>query len=69
MLITVGSYVLLKSDSLTIYQKAVGVGVDVKLVDVHGMFHVYPIMSKNAPEGKQPWNASWEFMNTNLNER
>jgi acetyl esterase/lipase len=55
MLLTTGSYELLESDCLAIYESALESGVSVRLVDAYGMFHVYPIIAPDTPEGKEAW--------------
>lgn len=67
LLLTVGGWELLESDSLTIYEKAQAAGVDAHLINAHGMFHVYPVMAQSTPEGKAAWDAFESFMAAHLN--
>lgn len=62
MLILVGSYEVLESDSITIYKKAIDAGVDAKLIDQYGMFHVYPFMYNLTPESRSAWKEIEKFM-------
>lgn len=61
MLLTVGGYELMESDSLTIYEKARAAGVDARLIDAHGMFHVYPL-TYFLPESRAAWSAMEAFI-------
>lgn len=55
MLIQVGTYEILESDSQTVYEKAKAAGVDVKLTRYNGMFHVFQMAGKMLPESKAAW--------------
>ncbi|MCQ2982991.1 MAG: alpha/beta hydrolase, partial [Treponemataceae bacterium] len=55
MLIQVGSFEVLQSDSETIYQKARNAGVDATLSVFNGMYHVFQQAGEFIPEGKKAW--------------
>ena len=63
MLIQVGSYEVIESDSLTIYEKAKNVGVDVRLTRYFGMFHDFQMLFNIFPESKAAWNEVENFIN------
>lgn len=61
MLIQVGTWEMLESDSLTVYKKAKKAHVNATLEKYPGMFHVfqmYPIL----PESKHAWKKIGEFI-------
>jgi acetyl esterase/lipase len=62
MLLQVGTYEVLESDSITIYEKALASGVDVTLTRYHGMFHVFQMTGDLLPEGRQAWDEVEEFL-------
>lgn len=55
MLIQVGSYEMLLSDSERVAQKAKEAGVKVKLSVYEGMFHVFQMAMRLMPESQQAW--------------
>lgn len=61
MLIQVGTWEMLESDSIAVYKKAKKAGVNAKLEKYPGMFHVfqmYPIL----PESRYAWKKIGEFI-------
>jgi acetyl esterase/lipase len=62
MLLQVGTYEVLESDSITIYEKARESGVDVTLTRYHGMFHVFQMAGDLLPEGREAWDEVEEFL-------
>lgn len=54
MLIQVGGYEILKSDSYTVAEKAKAEGCDVTIAEYRGMFHVFQTMG-NFREAKMAW--------------
>ncbi len=63
MLIQVGTFEVLQSDSQTIYQKARNAGVDVTLTEFNGMYHVFQQAGDFIPEGKKAWKEIESFCN------
>lgn len=63
MLIQVGIYELLLSDSETIYEKAKKSGVNVILSPYNGMYHVFLQVGNLIPEGKKAWKEIKDFCN------
>lgn len=61
MLIQVGTFEVLLSDSQTIYEKATASGVNAKLSAYHGMYHVFQQVGDFIPEGKKAWKEITEF--------
>lgn len=61
MLIQVGTFEVLLSDSETIYEKAKSCGVDVKLSTFNGMYHVFQQAGDFIPEGKKAWKEIADF--------
>lgn len=62
MLIQVGTYEVLESDSLTVYKKAAMQGVDVRLTRYEGMFHVFQLFGNIIPESRLAWTQVEEFL-------
>ena len=62
MLIQVGSYEMLLSDSVTVAEKAKKAGVKVKLSIYKGMFHVFQMGLRMMPESKEAWKEVEEFL-------
>ena len=62
MLIQVGSYEMLLSDSLTAAQKAKEAGVKVRLSVYEGMFHVFQMAMLLMPESKRAWAEVGKFI-------
>lgn len=62
MLIQVGTWEVLESDSLTVYQKAKAKGVDVTLTRYEGMFHVFQMGGDLIPESKTAWQEVESFI-------
>jgi acetyl esterase/lipase len=54
MLIQVGTYEVLESDAVTVFEKAKTAQVDVTLTRYEGMFHVFQCLP-NLPESKLAW--------------
>ena len=63
MLIQVGSYEMLLSDSERVADKAKEAGVKVKLSVYEGMFHVFQMAMLLMPESKQAWTEIKRFLN------
>lgn len=61
MLIQVGSYEMLLSDSLLVAEKAKEAGVLVKLSIYEGMFHVFQMGAKLMPESMKAWTEVGKF--------
>ena len=61
MLIQVGSYEMLLSDSLLVAEKAKKAGVLVKLSIYEGMFHVFQMGAKLMPESMKAWTEVGKF--------
>lgn len=55
MLIQVGSYEMLLSDSVDVAAKARGQGVKVRLSIYDGMFHIFQMAAKMLPESRKAW--------------
>lgn len=62
MLIQVGSYEMLLSDSERVADKAKEAGVKVKLSVYEGMFHVFQMAYLNIPESKKAWMEVGKFL-------
>jgi acetyl esterase/lipase len=62
MLMQVGSYEVLESDSITVYEKAKNDGVDVRLTRYYGMFHDFQMLFNLLPESKKAWNEVEDFI-------
>lgn len=69
MLIQVGSYEVIESDSLTVYEKAKNVNVDVRLTRYFGMFHDFQMLFNLFPESKVAWNEVQMFINEMYNQK
>jgi acetyl esterase/lipase len=69
MLIQVGSYEVIESDSLTVYDKAKKVGVDVRLTRYYGMFHDFQMLFNLFPESKAAWKEAQLFVNEMFEEQ
>ena len=63
MLIQVGSFEVLESDSITVYEKAKSKNVDVRLTRYYGMFHDFQMLFNLFPESKSAWNEVELFIN------
>ncbi|MCQ2586064.1 MAG: alpha/beta hydrolase [Treponema sp.] len=63
MLIQVGTWEVLQSDSETIFENAKQNGVDVKLQEYEGMYHVFQQVGDLIPESKQAWKEIELFLN------
>ncbi len=63
MLIQVGSWEVLLSDSEMVYEKAIAKNVDAKLSVFEGMYHVFQQAGEFMPEGKKAWKEIEEFLN------
>lgn len=63
MLIQVGTWEVLQSDSETIFENAKQNGVDVKLQEYEGMYHVFQQAGDFIPESKQAWKEIELFLN------
>ncbi|MBO5607744.1 MAG: alpha/beta hydrolase fold domain-containing protein [Treponema sp.] len=62
MLIQVGTWEVLESDSDTIYLKARDCGVDVTLSKYRGMWHVFQQTADFVPEAKKAWKEVGNFL-------
>jgi acetyl esterase/lipase len=62
MLIQVGTYEVLESDSVTLYEKAKKVGVDARLTKYEGMFHTFQLFGEALPESKNAWKEVEEYL-------
>ncbi len=62
MLIQVGSYEMLLSDSVLVAEKAKRAGVKVRLSVYEGMFHVFQMAMLLIPESKQAWREVGKFL-------
>ena len=61
MLIQVGSYEMLLSDSVSVAAKARQQGVKVRLSIYDGMFHVFQMAAKMLPESRRAWVEIGKF--------
>ena len=68
MLIQVGSYEMLLSDSVSVAAKAREQGVKVRLSIYEGMFHVFQMAAKMLPESRRAWVEIGKFMDVLLRE-
>lgn len=62
MLIQVGSYEMLLSDSVSVAAKARQQGVKVRLSVYDGMFHVFQMAAKMLPESRRAWAEIGKFI-------
>lgn len=62
MLIQVGSYEMLLSDSLLVAEKAKRAGVKVRLSVYEGMFHVFQMAMLLIPESRKAWREAGKFL-------
>lgn len=62
MLVQVGSYEMLLSDSVDMVEKAKEAGVKVRLSVYDGMFHVFQMAAKMLPESKRAWMEIGKFI-------
>ena len=67
MLIQVGTWEVLESDSLTVCQKARASGVAVTLTEYEGMFHVFQMSGDLIPEGHAAWQEVEGFVTQFIN--
>lgn len=63
MLMQVGNYEVLLSDTLTVADKAKKDNVDIKLSVYDGMFHVFQMCGDLIPESKAAWDEIQQFIN------
>lgn len=63
MLIQVGTFEILLSDSETVYEKAKAAGVDANFTAYEGMYHVFQQAGNFIPEVKRAWKEIAEFCN------
>jgi acetyl esterase/lipase len=68
MLIQVGSYEMLLSDSVSVAAKAREQGVKVRLSIYDGMFHIFQMAAKMLPESKKAWVEIGKFINVLTND-
>lgn len=68
MLIQVGSYEMLLSDSVSVAAKAREQGVKVRLSIYDGMFHIFQMAMLLLPESKKAWMEIGKFIEILLNE-
>lgn len=62
MLIQCGSYETSKSDAITLYCKALKVGIDVQFTEYYGMFHNFQYMVPSLKESKAAWKEIANFI-------
>lgn len=62
MLIQVGTYEMLESDAITIYQKMKAKGNQVTLTRYPGMFHMFQMVGNIIPEAKNSWVEIGDFI-------
>lgn len=68
MLIQVGSYEMLLSDSVSVAAKARVQGVKVRLSIYEGMFHIFQMAMLLLPESKKAWVEIGKFIEVLLND-
>lgn len=68
MLIQVGSYEMLLSDSVSVAAKAREQGVKVRLSIYDGMFHIFQMAAKMLPESKRAWVEIGKFIDVLTND-
>lgn len=68
MLIQVGSYEMLLSDSVSVAAKAREQGVKVHLSIYEGMFHLFQMAAKLLPESKRAWVEIGKFIDVLTND-
>lgn len=68
MLLQVGSYEMLLSDSVDVAAKAREQGVKVHLSIYEGMFHLFQMAAKMLPESKRAWIEIGRFIDVLLND-
>ncbi|MDD6057436.1 MAG: alpha/beta hydrolase [Clostridiales bacterium] len=68
MLIQVGSYEMLLSDSVSVAAKAREQGVKVRLSIYDGMFHIFQMAAKMLPESKRAWVEIGKFIDILTND-
>lgn len=68
MLIQVGSYEMLLSDSVSVAAKAREQGVKVRLSIYDGMFHIFQMAAKMLPESQRAWVEIGKFMDVLTND-
>ena len=68
MLLQVGSYEMLLSDSVDVAAKARAQGVKVRLSIYEGMFHVFQMAAKMLPESKKAWVEIGKFIDVLTND-
>lgn len=64
MLIQVGGYEMLLSDSVGVAAKARGQGCRVRLSIYEGMFHIFQMAAKLLPESRKAWVEIGRFIGT-----
>lgn len=68
MLLQVGSYEMLLSDSVSVAAKAREQGVRVRLSIYDGMFHLFQMAAKMLPESKRAWIEIGKFIDVLTND-
>ena len=68
MLIQVGSYEMLRDDSVLVAQKAKKQGVKVRLSVYEGMFHVFQMSKFLIPESRDAWKEIRQYLKIICNE-
>lgn len=68
MLLQVGSYEMLLSDSVNVAAKAREQGVKVRLSIYEGMFHIFQMAAKLLPESKKAWIEAGKFIDVLTND-
>lgn len=66
MLIQVGSYEMLLSDSVLVAEKAKKAGVKVRLSIYEGMFHIFQMAMRMIPESRKAWKEVGHFLDIML---
>lgn len=69
MLIQVGSYEMLLSDSLLVAEKAKAAGCKVCCTVYEGMFHVFQMAKGAIPESKAAWMEVWDMLDPSHGRR
>ncbi len=68
LMLHVGSYEVLESDTLTVAKKAAAAGVSVEATIYRGMFHVFQLAFGLIPEAKKAWREIAAFINRQLSQ-
>ena len=68
MLIQVGTYEMLLSDSRNVVKKAKEAGCRIRYTEYEGMFHVFQMALTMVPESKRAWSEVGKFIETLMEE-